>query len=212
MKKLNAFAILTLLTALTFSSAQAQHQRRDGRSHSVQSFVGKRVLPHQVLHVKTELSLRDYQGQEVESVSVEAMTRTRTVTATLYINGRAVSRPQMIRPARSQRAPRVSRITFPLRRAFVIGRDTKTIQVKFDSVVFVDGISAILKRSAPSRPPRARRVSKDIYKFRAGFGEKMNLAAEMGIGPQRAERRVEKVKLTVRTLVAKAQIELCRPN
>lgn len=207
MKKLNAFVILTVLSALSFTTAHAQRQGpRNGRTQFVESFVGKRVLPHEVLHVKRELSLRDYKGQEVESVSVEAMTRSRAVTATLYINNRAVSRPQMIYPARNRYDRSTSHITFPLKRAFIIGQQTKTIQVKFDSVVFVEGVSAVLKNKARQR---VRQISKDLYKFQAGFGEQMSLAEEMSVAPRQMRRQVAKVKLTVRALVTNAKIQLC---
>ena len=198
MKKMNVCAVLALLATLTFS-AHARVER-------LESYVGKRILPHEVLKVKQELSLGQYQdiGKLLKSVSVVMTARRHGAKATLYINQQPVSRPQFITPG--QRS--VARFVLP--RGQRINQNMRTVQVKFDGPVIVDSVSAQITDA--NQPNRRRRISKDVYRFQAGVAEKTSLTDLMNLGPRQQERRIESIKLTVRSLVGDALVSLCRAN
>ena len=198
MEKMNVCAILALLATLTFS-AHARVER-------LESYVGKRILPHEVLRVKQELGLRQYQGigKVLQSVSVVMTARRHGANATLYINQQPVSRPQFINPG--QRS--VARFTLP--RGQRINENMRTVQVRFDGPVIVDTVRAQITDAR--QPNRRRRISKDVYRFQAGTAETISLTNLMDLGPRQQERRIESIKLTVRSLVGSANVSLCRAN
>jgi len=212
MNKMNVCAILALVATVSFSpvSAQRHGQRQDRqRAERIESYVGQRVLPHEALRVKRELRLRQYEGagKQIKSIAVVLNTRRRGVMATLKINQRVVSRPQYIQA--QQRG--VAR--FVLDRPISINQNLGAVQVTFDAPVMVEYVRAqIVDRRSGGQGQGRQRIKKDVYRFQAGFGETVSLKELMDLRQRQTERRVGKVKLTVRSLVGKSSISLCRAN
>lgn len=184
-----------------------------GKLQTVRQHVGQYHNQFNNLKVIQELGLRQHLGKNVVEVTVKAqeMSRRGRAQAQLLVNGRPEGFPQAVNHGK---------IHFQLSRGLTLGDEIRTIQVAFTKEVYVESVSATLKKKRGGmgrpgqgpgpRPLPGRRILDETLYVRVAGDKVMDLAQAMQATRSESNKQIQTVELVIKNSGMRGQIRLCK--